>query len=538
MASFRSGSTGVLLRVAVPLLLLAVWACSPTATARGRSEFRFEVELRPGMVTAPQDGRLLILFGRPGGGEPRKEIGLPGDDALPILGRDVRGLAPGGRVEVDSRAAVFPASGLAGLPAGEYLAQALLTVNRDLRGTNQPGDLYGDPVKIRHDPRQRQRFRLELTRQEPPDAAPPDTDLVKYLRLPSRLLSDFHGRPIYLRAAVILPKDYGTDPSRRYPLRIHIGGYGARYSQAAWWMEEGSEFRRAWEEKGAPSMLLLLLDGAGPFGDPYQVNSANNGPYGDAVTRELIPAVEERFHGIGTPASRVLDGASTGGWVSLALQIFYPDFFGGTWSYCPDGVDFRGFQLLDIYSDENAYVNAHGAERPSARDINGDTLYTMRREVQMENVLGASDRWTLSGGQWGAWNATYGPKGPDGMPAPLWDPVTGKIDRRVPEAWKKYDLRLVLEQRWPELGPKLQGKIHIWVGDADTYFLNNAVHLLDDFLAGASPPYGGSITYGPRKEHCWMGLSEKELMARMAAAAGSGLPGGPGASGIAPAGSR
>jgi S-formylglutathione hydrolase FrmB len=267
-------------------------------------------------------------------------------------------------------------------------------------------------------------------------------------------------------------------------------------------------------------MLVLQLDGAGPFGDPYQVNSANNGPYGDAVTLELIPYVEKTFRGIGTPESRVLDGGSTGGWVSLALQVGYPDAFNGTWSFCPDGVDFRAFQLVDIYSDANAYVNAHGFERPSARDVNGDILFTMRLELRLENVLGSEDSWTLSGGQWGAWNAAYGPKGSNGKPAPLWDPATGAIDHSVAENWKEHDLRLLLEQNWPDLGPRLRGKIHIWVGEADTYFLNNAVHLLENFLVTASPPYEGSITYGPRQEHCWAGISEQELEARMAAATG------------------
>src|SRR5580704_2740733 len=125
-------------------------------------------------------------------------------------------------------------------------------------------------------------------------------------------------------------------------------------------MDERSRFRGAWLADGAPRMVLLHLDGAGPLGDPYQVNSANNGPYGDAVTQELIPFIEEKYHAIGEPRARVLSGVSTGGWVSLALQVFYPDFFNGTWSYCPDGVDFRAFQLVNIYEDRNAYINGHG----------------------------------------------------------------------------------------------------------------------------------------------------------------------------------
>jgi hypothetical protein len=283
-------------------------------------------------------------------------------------------------------------------------------------------------------------------------------------------------------------------------------------------MADDSEFREAWLSDVAPRMILLHLDGDGPFGDPYQVNSANHGPYGSAITQELIPHIEREFRAIGQPHARVLDGGSTGGWVSLALQVFYPDFFNGTWSYCPDGVDFRAFQLVDIYADDNAYVNGRGFERPSARDVDGDVRFTMRHEARLENLIGSSDSWTMSGRQWGAWNATYGPRGNDGWPVPLWDPETGVLDRDVVAHWERYDLRLVLERGWSELGPRLRGKINIWIGEADNYFLNNAVHHLDDFLATADPPYEGRIVYGPGEGHCWVGLSPLEIMQEMGTA--------------------
>jgi hypothetical protein len=265
-------------------------------------------------------------------------------------------------------------------------------------------------------------------------------------------------------------------------------------------------------------MIVLHLDGAGPLGDPYQVNSANHGPYGDAVTRELIPHVEKRFRGIGKGYARVLDGVSTGGWVSLALQVFYPDFFNGAWAHCPDPVDFRAFELLNVYRDGNAYVNSSGFERPAAREINGDVRYTMRHEVQREIVLGRGDNWTLSGKDWGSWNATFSPRGEDGLPLPLWDGKTGKINPKVAEHWQKYDLRLHLAKNRATLAPKLRGKLHIWVGEADDYFLNNAVHLLDDFLKTAKPAFEAKITFGPRRDHEWRGLSQRELMDEMAAA--------------------
>jgi hypothetical protein len=265
-------------------------------------------------------------------------------------------------------------------------------------------------------------------------------------------------------------------------------------------------------------MVLLFLDGDGPFGDCYQINSDNNGPYGDAVTQELIPYVEQKFDCIGQPFARFVEGGSTGGWVSLALQVFYPDFFNGTWSGFPDSVDFRQFQLINIYSDDNAYLNVHGFERPSARDLNGDVRFTVRHECQMENVMGLGDSWTMSGEQWGAWNATYGPRGTNGRPVALWDPKTGKINRSVVEHWKKYDLRMVMEENWKTLGPKLRGKLTIWVGEADDYFLNNAVHLLDEFLMRANPPYEGRIIYGSGKGHGWSPIGERQMMVEMIAA--------------------
>src|SRR5205823_271446 len=218
------------------------------------------------------------------------------------------------------------------------------------------------------------------------------------------------------------------------------------------------------------------------------------------------------------PQARVLSGTSTGGRVALALQIFYPDFFNGAWSSCPDPVDFRALQLVNIYEDTNAFVNEYGNERPSARDAKGDVTLTMRREVAVENLLGRANSYTLSGEQWGAWNATFGPRGANGLPVPLWDPQTGKINHAVAEHWKKYDLRVILAQNWKTLAPKLQGKLHIASGEADQYFLNNAVHLLDEFLKTADPPADCKIVYGRAKGHGWSHLSVAEMLNEMQAA--------------------
>jgi hypothetical protein len=482
------------------------------------SRLRFEIKLGQALVpdaAQARSGRLLVVLGPEGTKQPRLMVGRTDKSAPPILGRDVTGLAPGDAVVLDEHAAIFPIESLNELPPGRYAVQALLHTNPNLNIPNAPGDLYSSVASVRLEPAVAESVHLELTKAVPEESLPPDTELVKYLKVRSRLLSDFHGRPIDLRAGVILPRDFARQPDRHYPVRVHIGGYGARFSNVGSMMTTGSEFQRNWIAAHTPPMILIHLDGAGPLGDPYQVDSANHGPYGAAVTRELIPFIEEKFRGIGQGRARFVDGGSTGGWVALALQIFYPDFFNGAWAFCPDSVDFRCFQLVNIYDDDNAYTNPHGFERPAARDVSGDVRYTMRHECQLENVLGRRDSWTLSGAQWGAWNATYGAKGARGHPVPLWNPTTGAIDHQAAAHWKKYDLRRVLEENWTELGPKLQGKLHIWVGEADDFFLNNAVHRLDTFLSRARPPFQGSITYGPGQGHCWMGISQSALMKQM-----------------------
>jgi hypothetical protein len=489
------------------------------ATYASASALRFEVSLGPGLLKNPQDGRLFVVLANQDAPEPRLLLGRNGPDAPEALALDVKALSPGNPVVFDEAAFAYPQTNLAAVPPGDYFVQALFDWNRDLRLAAAPENLYSAVLRTHLNPKEGGIVKLELSKQIPPEALPPDTDQVKCLKLQSKLLSDFHHRPIYLRAGVVLPRDYTNAPARRYPLWVQIGGFGDRFTSVKQLMSGGFRgFRSVWQAEDTPQFILLQLDGAGPLGDPYYVNSANNGPYGDALVQELIPYVEQKFRGIGQPRARVLSGTSTGGWVSLALQIFYPDFFNGTWSSCPDPVDFRAFELVNIYSDDYAYSNRHGNERPSERDLKGDVVLTMRREVGVENLLGRGNSYTLSGQQWGSWNAVYSPRGADGVPALLWDPLTGKIDHAVAERWKKYDLRLFVEENWKTLGPKLRGKLHIASGEADEYFLNNAMHMLNDFLTKAEPPFEGKIVFGPGKGHGWMYEGLREILGEMQSA--------------------
>jgi S-formylglutathione hydrolase FrmB len=491
------------------LLLLCCFNCYSAP------DIKFEVTIKPGLISTPQTGRLLVILSRKNSREPRLSVTSTEVDAPIVLGCDANAFVAFQSIVVDRNAIISPITNLSELSAGNYFIQALLVVNTDLLSPDAPGNLYSSVVKAHLSPALTNTIQLELNQQIGPEQLPAETDLVKFVKMKSDLLSKFHGRPIYLRAGVILPRDYEKHPSRKYPLWIRIGGFGSSYTSVLSLMSQKSDFRKTWTAKDTPKMILLQLDGAGPYGDCYQVNSDNNGPYGDAIIRELIPCIEQRFRAIPNSKARVLSGHSTGGWSSLALQIFYPDFFNGVWSSSPDGVDFRAFELVDIYTDKNAYVNKFGFERPSERTVQGETKLTMRREVQIENVLARGNNWALSGGQWGAWNATYGPKGPDGLPISLWDPQTGIINRDAAEHWKSYDLRLVLQKNWKTLAPKLQDKIHISVGDADNYFLNNAVHLMDEFLSKAAPPFKGRIVYGSGKGHGWYDLTLIQMMTEM-----------------------
>jgi hypothetical protein len=390
---------------------------------------------------------------------------------------------------------------------------------------NSPGNLFGDPVKITFDPRALTPIRLTADKVIPPVTVPPDGDNVRRIKIQSQILTRWWGEPIFLGAVVLLPRDYDAHPNVKYPVVYdegHFslgapGGFGRTGGRGGG--GRGGAFGDYWLADGTPRMILVTLQHPSPYyDDSYGVNSENNGPYGDAILQELIPAVETKFRVIREPWARLLTGGSTGGWISLAHQILYPDFYGGTWSLCPDGVDFRYHQIVNVYSDTNAYWLNRGwtmVERPDNRRPDGNITAMMKDENWYELVAGDHSR---SGGQWDIWEATYGPVGSDGYPVRIWDKRTGVIDRKVADYWKQhYDLRNILETNWATLGPKVANKINVYVGDADTYFLNMGVHMLDTFLKSATnPPFGGEIVFQPMAPHCW-GPSLQELIPRMTA---------------------
>lgn len=479
------------------------------------SPVRFELSGRTNLFSSGITGRLLIVLGRNKDSEPRERIGATGMDADPVTGFDLKGFR-GLLTPVPTNTSLFPQREWSEIPKGTYYAQAVLMTNRDIRLPNAPGNFFSVPQEIHLDPAHPIQVRLNLDRQLPSEKLPADTDEVRYLKILSPRLTTFHQRPIYLRAAVTLPTGWREETNRQYPLVIQIGGYGTRFYDTGPLENRQPDFVATWRATNSPRFIHVQLDGAGPWGDPYQVNSANNGPYGDALVEELIPYIESQFRGMGTVRGRFVTGGSTGGWVSLALQTFYPDFFGGCWSGYPDSPDFHAYETIDVYEDKSAYVNRFGFERPSKRTRFGEVEFTVRHECQLENVLGDGDSYTGSGQQWGAWNAVYSPRGSDGRPLPLWEPRTGKIHiQAVQASWEKYDLRLVMERQWKTLGPKLRGKIHIWVGDADDYFLDGGVHRLDFFLKTARPLAEARIEFGQGQRHGWEPRNWSQLLAEM-----------------------
>lgn len=304
-----------------------------------------------------------------------------------------------------------------------------------------------------------------------------------------------------VKAAVLLPANYVANQEQRFPVRYNIAGYGGRYYRVNR-LVANNKFLDWWNAPDAPQVITVFLDGDGPFGDPYQLNSANSGPYGDVLMEEIIPAIEKDYRTLGA-AGRYTDGCSTGGWVSLALQMIYPDEFSGCFSFSPDPVSFNHMQLINIYNDNNAFVSKYGLERPSKRTRLGEPQFTIKKEVSDENEKGPSGTYVDSKGQWGSWNALYSPKGENGLPLAVFDPKNGIIDKTVAEAWKKYDLLLLAKDNWKDLGPKLEGKIYVWMGDMDNYYLNNALREMDEFLQQTSSPKSDAVLeFVATKGHC------------------------------------
>lgn len=501
-------------------------ATAPAASGRSPGGPRFEITFSRAAHPEPITGRVYVAISRTSDSA-RTPIRQTGETGVPLFGANISALAPGQPAVIDAATFGAPVESLRDIPAGEYWVQPFVNVYTKFaradghtvwlhmdqwEGQNwktSPGNIYGAPVKITFNPKSTTPIKLVADKIIPPIVVPPDNDNVKRIKIQSSILTKWWGQPIYLGAVIQLPKDYAKHPEAKYPIVYSEGHFSLRPPSVG--------ATPYWNADGTPRMLIVTLQHPSPYyDDSYGVNSANNGPYGDAIMQELIPAVESQFRVIGQPWARLLTGGSTGGWISLAKQVMYPEFYGGTWSLCPDGVDFRYHQIVNVYSDTNAYWFDKGwmkVDRPTQRRPDGNIVATMKDENWYELAVGDLSR---SGGQWDIWEATYGPVGNDGYPQRIWDKRTGVINHAVAEYWKQhYDLRNILQTNWSTLGPKLANKINVYVGDADSYYLNMGVHLLDEYLTKtSSPKWTGETVFQPMAPHCW-GPPMPELMSKM-----------------------
>lgn len=539
-----------------PLFIaLSIFANTPL---RASTPPRIVVTVARSAHAGPLTGRLVLAIAKAAQPEPRLLLSPRGPAVFAI---DIDRLAPGAPAVIDGQSLGYPRQ-LGELPPGDYFAQAIVNVYELVHRadgksiwvhmndgsveffSNAAGNLYSDVVPIHVG--DGGTVSIAVTHVMPPADPLTDTDWLQHVTIQSQLLTKFWGRPVFVHAHVLLPRGYRDHPNVRYPSIYTLGHGTAPLSfsttpprsgapsaiNPATGLESGYATFQAWTSDDYPRVIAITLEQQTPyFPDSYSVNSANNGPYGDAILGEIIPELERRFRIIAKPYARQLEGASTSGWQSLALQLQHPEFFGGAWIFQPDPIDFTRYQMTNIYTDSNAFTVPSGpftsVERGFQRTTDGQTIITTRELSRFEAVLGSHGR---SGYQLEAWEAIYGPVGADGYPVPLWDKLTGRIDHAVATSMRDngYDLRAFAESRWPQIGAQLVGKLHFSAGDMDDYWLNLAVYRFQDFLkTTANPHYEGDFVYGrPMKGHAWHSDTWANFVRKVAAAIKAAAPAG------------
>jgi hypothetical protein len=542
-------------RVACALLLICggsgfAWAAEVQITlgrdaARGIAELGLEV---------PVVGRAFVIVSRDAEEEPRLGTGVTGN---PLWGVDVRDYEAGDVATISAATATvsgYPFDSLADLPPGDYYVQAFLNVYTTFHRSDghvveahlnsgafqdpfeAPGNAYSQVQRITVGAGGLQSLRLTLDKViQPPRPLRDgevlqqgnfaDTEWVKYVKIRSDKLSEFWGRDMYIGANVLLPPGYEDNPELRYPV-LYMQGHSSGFTPMPWAPEEwfrpdyepshpavGPQldgFYEAWTSGALPKFVVITFRDANPYFDTsYSVNTANVGPYGDALTRELMPYLERRFRIVDQPWGRVLAGRSTGGWEAAAMMVFYPELFAGSFPWAPDPIDFRKLMQINIYEYENAFFNELDWIRtplPAQRETDGLVNYLVADEHRYEQTVATLDR---SGGQWAIWQALYSPVAANGYPQPLWDPETGVIDKGVANHWREHwDLSHIIGRDWPTLGSKLSGRLHFAVGMMDNYYLEQAVYLTEQRMSALeNPAAGASFQYGVRGRHSWIGHS-------------------------------
>ncbi len=511
-------------------LLLAAAALLSLLVGPLRAQVSFEISYPTSFSPAPLTGRMFLVIARKDSVEPRLQVGRYGTQ---FFGVDFEKLPAAKAVVVDGSTLGYPVNALKDLPKGEYFVQAVLNKYTEFKRSDghtlwmhqdqwegqdwrrSPGNGYSAVQKITLDPARPTVLKLDITKVIPPIAVPADTRWVKHLKIKSEKLTKFWGQPMYIGATILLPKGYEQETTRQYPT-VYQQGHFSLAAPFRFEEKPENEFYRAWNSDTLPRFIAVTLQHPTPyFDDSYAVNSANNGPYGDAIHEELIPELEKQFRCIRQGYARLLTGGSTGGWESFALQVLYPDFYGGTWSFAPDPLDFRNVEGINVYDDGNAFYKQHEWYRvptPNTRiPATGAVRLTSEQRNTMELVNGTKGR---SGGQLDIWSAVFGPVGADGYFKPLFDKRSGVMDPSVAKYWREhFDMRHYLETNWATVGPKLVGKLHVICGRMDDFYLNIGAYHMEDFLTKTkNPAYGGSFTYGERGGHSWRPYSNATLL--------------------------
>lgn len=474
-------------------VLVVALLCALPAVQAGAEQVAIPLRVAVPAGSAHASGRLLVSLvpaqaaEREAQGKAVRRVSVSafGGASGALIGMDVPDLAPGKPLVVDSETQAWP-SGLSTLPAGEYYLQAVLDTARDNNyGGSSDDDISSVPVKIAlGDGRDLPLLVLDQRSPEPGDmwTLPPEmSDSVRaqfaaakpYVRqfdFVSPKLSAFWGRPIHVRGWVVLPPGYDSTTAR-YPVVYWTHGFGGNlrnsmYTAVAYWngMAKG----------GLPPMLWVMLDESSPTGTHEFADSVNNGPWGAALTEELIPQIDRDYRTDGTPASRFVTGHSSGGWAALWLQVRYPKLFGGSWPTAPDSGDFHDFTGADLYApNANVYRHADGTEIPLVR-MNGKVVSTFEQYARIEDVTGHF------GGQMASFEWVFSPRGADGRPMPMFDRRTGAVDPQVAAYWREhYDIAHIITRDWNTLKPDLDGKIHLIVGTADTFYLDGGARRLE-----------------------------------------------------------
>jgi len=478
-------------------LLIAVILATPIFAA---DSVEFKLNLDEKVLDKPFTGRVFVFLTK--NPAPRLVSGLNWFNPEPTLAEDVKAWKPGTAITLGAKSLGYPIP-LKDLKPGKWYAQAV--IDRDLGGLSfsaSPGNIYSKPIAFTHEPDAGLTVNLVLDQVFQPTPFK-ETEQVKYIELESHRLTKFHGKAMKMRAGVILPPSFAGDSKRKYPVVYEIMGFGGDHNFAPIIAQ-----RKPWDLNGTEA-IWVVLDANCRLGHHVFADSANNGPVGTALVEEFIPHIEKTFRGVGKGSQRLVTGHSSGGWSSLWLQVAYPESFAGCWSTSPDPVDFRDFQRVNIYEPKvNLFKDADGVLRDLSRGDRGRTL-EYQAFSDMEVLMGR-------GGQLGSFEAVFSPKDKNGQPRKLWDRTTGTIDPVTAKSWEPYDIRRKLEAEWDKLGPKVRGKLHVYMGDIDTFYLDGAARLLKKSLDAKD--YKDAVEMFPKKTHALVDAEFRKRMNREMAA--------------------